>query len=326
LEHIDSAQAIDIIIEDSFKNKKANLTKLAGDASTRQYYRVAYPEGTSIIMLQEIFDESKNPFHLCNYAFEKLGIKVPRIIKSYPKIGGIVLEDLGDKHLQHLENYSSDFVKYLMNAVDIIVDFQIAALNCKEQLYPLSYAFTDDKFMNELNMTTNYYLKGLKRRELSNAEENELLDFYRSLIGSMMKQTFWLQHRDYHSRNLIVHNEDLYVIDFQDARLGPYPYDIASFIIDPYSNLDTQMTNRLNIHYYNRISSRLKVSYEEYSLDYSYNLLQRAVKILGTYAYQHMKRHNDVYLQYIPITIEKIREVIHFFPQWEGALEGIILR
>ncbi len=112
---MNSGQLLDIIAKDCFKNKNATITKLAGDASTREYYRAAYPEGSRIIMLQEPFDESKSPFHLCNYAFKKLGTRIPGIIKSYPEIGGIVLEDLGDKHLQHLENYSEDFLKYLID-------------------------------------------------------------------------------------------------------------------------------------------------------------------------------------------------------------------
>ena len=46
-----------------------------------------------------------------------------------------------------------------------------------------------------------------------------------------------LCHRDYHSRNLMLHDEPLYIIDFQDARMGPDTYDLASLLRDSYVDL-----------------------------------------------------------------------------------------
>ena len=45
-------------------------------------------------------------------------------------------------------------------------------------------------------------------------------------------------HRDYHSRNLMVHDGRLGVIDFQDARLGPDTYDLVSLLRDSYVELE----------------------------------------------------------------------------------------
>ena len=43
-----------------------------------------------------------------------------------------------------------------------------------------------------------------------------------------------LCHRDYHSRNLMLHERQLYIIDFQDARMGPDTYDLVSLLRDSY--------------------------------------------------------------------------------------------
>ena len=46
-----------------------------------------------------------------------------------------------------------------------------------------------------------------------------------------------LCHRDYHSRNLMLHGGALYIIDFQDARIGPDTYDLVSLLRDSYVDL-----------------------------------------------------------------------------------------
>ena len=44
-----------------------------------------------------------------------------------------------------------------------------------------------------------------------------------------------LCHRDYHSRNLMLHNDRLYIIDFQDARMGPTPTTLCRCCATPTS-------------------------------------------------------------------------------------------
>ena len=46
-----------------------------------------------------------------------------------------------------------------------------------------------------------------------------------------------LCHRDFHSRNLMPHGGELVWIDFQDARMGPATYDLASLLRDSYVDL-----------------------------------------------------------------------------------------
>ena len=54
-----------------------------------------------------------------------------------------------------------------------------------------------------------------------------------------------LCHRDYHSRNLMLHEGQLYIIDFQDARMGPDTYDLVSLLRDSYVDLPEQTVSEL---------------------------------------------------------------------------------
>ena len=54
-----------------------------------------------------------------------------------------------------------------------------------------------------------------------------------------------LCHRDYHSRNLMLHERRLYIIDFQDARMGPDTYDLASLLRDSYVDRTEERVDEL---------------------------------------------------------------------------------
>ena len=54
-----------------------------------------------------------------------------------------------------------------------------------------------------------------------------------------------LCHRDYHSRNLMLHDGSLYIIDFQDARMGPDTYDLVSLLRDSYVDFTEQQVDEL---------------------------------------------------------------------------------
>ena len=54
-----------------------------------------------------------------------------------------------------------------------------------------------------------------------------------------------LCHRDYHSRNLMLHEGQLYIIDFQDARMGPDTYDLVSLLRDSYVDFTEEAVDDL---------------------------------------------------------------------------------
>jgi aminoglycoside/choline kinase family phosphotransferase len=174
-------------------------------------------------------------------------------------------------------------------------------------------------------MTTEYYINKYMDRVLSDKTKSKLNDFYIDLVSKMMEQPFLLQHRDYHSRNIMIKDGDLFIIDLQDARLGPLAYDMASLMIDPYIDLDDDIVNDCLEHYYKGISNFIPCSYDEFIYIYRLCFLQRGIKILGTFAYQKMKNSKDKYLPYIPVTVSKLNDICGYFPEWESIIKGTVL-
>ncbi|MEI6080143.1 MAG: phosphotransferase [bacterium] len=313
------------ILEDlGYKGSK--ITLLAGDASTRKYYRIEHSGKHFILMKGDPFVDN-DPNVLSLNAYMGMGIRVPEIYKTLPEKGIVIQEDIGDQHLQNITN-KQELGKYYEEVVSILVKFQRKAFEYernKTDIYPLRIKFTHEKFMSELNMTSEFYISGYKNIQLTGPKTKKIQEVYQGLVDRMMEQPFLLQHRDYHSRNLMVHNGLIYVIDLQDSRLGPFTYDVASLIIDPYISLDDELCEKIIRSYYTGISDIVNCSYDEYLTYYDLCFLQRGIKILGTFAYQKIKKDNASYLKYIPGSLEKIKKVLRAFPEWNNIISEEIL-
>ncbi len=285
---------------------------LAGDASTRKYYRIRTELGSYVLMLGDAYDVY-DP-NITNYnILKKAGIRVPEFFKLEPHLGVILQEDIGCLHLQDLTD-KNDVVHYYYNAIKNMQTYH----RCSTQV-----SFTKEKFMSELAMTYEYYVRSHMKREM---DKELVLLVNNSIVDQMMLQPFAYLHRDYHSRNLMVKGEELVVIDFQDARMGPYSYDIASLTIDPYISLDKSSRELIVEKYYYLVAAPLfKVSKDEYMKDYYISYLQRGIKMLGTFSYQSIVRKKDDYLKYIPMLIDDIKIVSKKFPEWSDLIKEVYL-
>jgi aminoglycoside/choline kinase family phosphotransferase len=103
----------------------------------------------------------------------------------------------------------------------------------------------------------------------------------------------------------MVKGDRLWMVDFQDARMGPYTYDLASLVRDSYVRLPEDLVEEM-IRFH-----REAASFTEPEETYRYNLartsLQRNIKAIGTFASQAMLRGNRGYLRYIPCTLDSVR-------------------
>ena len=115
-----------------------------------------------------------------------------------------------------------------------------------------------------------------------------------------------LCHRDYHSRNLMLYQGSLHIIDFQDARMGPDTYDLASLLRDSYVDFNDQQVDAL-IAFFLAQRGGSKEEDRDYRRRFDLMALQRNLKALGTFGFQTTTRGNTVYIQYIPRTLNYAR-------------------
>ena len=158
----------------------------------------------------------------------------------------------------------------------------------------------------------------------------------------LARQPRVLTHRDYHSRNLMWHQGRLCVIDFQDARLGPCQYDLASLLHDSYVVLPADLREALLNYYLERKTcSRRPSGPRKFPAHIRLHVLQRNLKALGTFAFQIVVKQNRRYISAISPTLGYIRGhlarrpelaplkellEVYLFAAFPAALRGVGMR
>src|SRR5207249_928400 len=90
------------------------------------------------------------------------------------------------------------------------------------------------------------------------AERAQLDQIFKSLSAQLALAPRGFTHRDYQSRNLMVKNGELVMIDFQDALLGPRQYDLVALLRDSYVELDRPFIEQMLAEYADEFHRRTK--------------------------------------------------------------------
>jgi hypothetical protein len=114
----------------------------------------------------------------------------------------------------------------------------------------------------------------------------------------------------------------LYIIDFQDARMGPDTYDLASLLRDSYVDITDRGVDEL-LAYFLALKQRDGEAppEDEFRRRFDLMALQRNLKALGTFGYQTITRRNTVYIQYIPRTLRYARTNLEKYPRFARLRE-----
>ena len=177
-----------------------------------------------------------------------------------------------------------------------------------------------EKLTWELQFFTKHFLEGYRGATLAPAAREALAAEYSAIAEELAGERRVLCHRDYHSRNLMLHEGSLYLIDFQDARMGPDTYDLASLLRDSYVDFTEQHVEDL-IAFFLALRAGRGDSAEpaeggpEFRRRFDLMALQRNLKALGTFGFQTISRANPVYIQYIPRTLNYARANLERYPR-----------
>ncbi len=109
-----------------------------------------------------------------------------------------------------------------------------------------------------------------------------------------------LMHRDCQSRNIMIHNNEPFFIDFQAARLGPLQYDLASLLIDPYVMLPRPVQTDLLAYAMDRLDMVSLDSRQRFVQSFDYCSLTRNLQILGAFAYLSQVKNKGWFETFIP--------------------------
>ncbi len=295
----------------------AKIDKLAGDASTREYFRVFSGSKTWILCLDTNFIDSpleEYPFYIMDKLLSHNEIPVPNIYFYEGKYGLLFLEDGGDDLLQSVYPTlkPAEISSLFKTLIDIMI--QIQSIENDQHPVPFGLSFDVEKLMFEFDFFIQHTILTYYQSNITKSELEKLRIEFRKISKILYHpDLFVLNHRDYHSRNILLPNHKPFIIDFQDARLGLPQYDAVSLLRDSYLILDNDVLEDLKQYHFNRLVEMdyEKMNPDEYAYFFDLMAFQRNVKALGTFGYQITSRHITLYKPYIEPTLHYLPDYIH---------------
>lgn len=307
------------------------LTFLTPDASDRRYVRVTPRQGGPVHVLAV----HNGPIAFAHLPFANVAsllaampVPVPRIIGHSDPLGIIALEDLGDVTLQaHLASTArADVDARYREAITHVATIQRRGHElADERFLPYSLAFDVPKLMFELDFFATHFLEGHRSAALPAGTRAALGEEFVRLASEMADEPRVVCHRDYHSRNLMLHEGALAIIDFQDARMGPDTYDLASLLRDSYVELGAEAVDALIAYFLSLDRGPLGHNGDQagFRARFDTMALQRNLKALGTFGYQASTRGNPAYLGDVPRTLGYLRDTFDRHPRF-GRLRELL--
>ena len=298
----------------------SSLALVAGDASPRRYYRLALgTDGTrrSIIAAISPPTEKNLEFIAVRQLLAEAGVRVPDLYAFDLDRGFLALEDLGDATL--LPRLNDDSVDRFYGAA---LDHLLGLSHIKIANSGLPH-YSRELLQGELNVFMDWFVIGLLAvNPTHNAQQtaqmrSKFAGLSDVLISSALSQPQVLVHRDFHSRNLMVlTQEQLAVIDFQDAVIGPITYDPVSLLKDCYIAWPrAQQLAWLSQYRQRLLKAELiaPVTAEAFIRWFDLMGLQRHIKVLGVFARLNLRDNKPVYLADLPLVLHYIREALALY-------------
>jgi aminoglycoside/choline kinase family phosphotransferase len=303
----------------------AQVKKLKGDASNRSYYRVASGPKSWVVMVMPPDASKKSeeaskadaplelPFVNVHRYLEGLGVRVPRIIQYDEPAGMMVLEDLTDLTFEQALLTTGKKEQLYADAVALLARLRLAAEKRPDpQCLAFTRAFDEDLYDWELHHFREWGLEVWSGQKPTPAERAELDAIFRRISRELAAAPRGFTHRDYQSRNLMLKEGELVVIDFQDALQGPRQYDLVALLRDSYVELERPFVEDMLRRYLRAVGGG-----DEQAFIRFFDLLtvQRKLKDAGRFEFINRVKGNPGFLVSIPASLRYVKAALDRQPQ-----------
>jgi len=302
--------------------KPIDRSRITGDGSDRTWYRITSRKHSLIladhgIKLKPGVSEADSFVSIGCHLYNK-GLPVPKIHLSDPFSGLVFMEDLGDIHLQSAVQESDDtdhiYTMY-RKIIGLLIDMSLRSRKNfnpnwtyqtleydKKMILEKECRYFIEAFINELMHRNRHYDDF--ETEFDMLAENAV----RFGINGFM-------HRDFQSRNIMIHEGQFYFIDFQGGRIGPIQYDLASLLADPYVSLPLSLQNRLLEDSADLYELKTGISKDKFIKGYRYCAVTRNLQILGAFGFLSRVKKKQYFARYIPKALKTLKLNLGYFPE-----------
>lgn len=323
------------------------INALKGDASNRSYYRLRYRREnrpTTIVVMQlakpEAFKASEEAVSTSTIPVRELpyinilrhltqwDIPVPRLYYYDPSAGLLFLEDLGDRTLEgRLKDSKEETVRrFYRLAIDELLKIQgPVTQHPSRNCIAFGRAFDVSLLMWEFDHFLEYGVEAQSGIPMKAGDRKKIRSEFMKIGEALAAEPRVFTHRDYHSRNLMVHRHRLYLLDFQDALMGPCVYDLSSLLRDSYTVLGEPMVDEL-IGYYleqKKEAGLGRPARAAFRRLFDLMSIQRNLKAAGRFVYISIVKKKDHLLPYIPQTLGYVRRSLDRYSELKRLRDAL---
>lgn len=297
-------------LKDELEMEIKSCQPASSDASFRRYFRIKTATEQYIVMDAPPKKENINAFITVAELFSKADVNTPNIYAQNQARGFLLLEDFGTtSFLDLLTQETAD--NLYQSAMTSLFQLQsrVEANTAGLPQYDRALLLT------ELNIFSEWYLEKWLHITMP---ENIRSSLHHFLIQSALEQPYICVHRDYHSRNLMVLEQNSPgVIDFQDAVIGPITYDLVSLLRDCYISWPAVLIDQWLQQYYQRLlkAGLIQIRFEHFRRWFDLMGIQRHLKAIGIFTRLKLRDNKPDYLQDIPRTMNYVLNISSNYPE-----------
>lgn len=302
---------------------------LVEHGSDRRFYRISQDGGrtNSVLMLSSASDQDFGRFLELGTFFRAGGLPTPEIKAHEHDKFAVLMEDLGDSTVYNImtgTGYDASETEPLyMKVIDSLALFQRDGTRAVRGAPDIPLRIFDYAYLRwESNYFKENFLERLCGIKMDYAKNLLIASEFHLLAAAVNSMDYTLMHRDFQSQNILLSDGTVRYVDFQGARLGPYTYDIASLVKDPYIMLSKPLRTKLYEYYYHALKKcGFDIPYERYRVDSVLSSLQRNMQALGAYGFLSLAKKKVKYLDYAEPCLELLSDGLDEFETLRGLTD-----
>ena len=306
------------------------VSPLPLSGSDRKYFRMQSRSRSAIGVFNPDLKETR-AFLAFTRHFLSHDLLVPAIFAVSEDQSSYLLQDLGNTTLYHLVKtqpagapLSVELQTHYKNAISELIKFQVVAghnLDYRD-CYPRQH-FDKQSLLWDMHYFKYYFLKpnGI-------IFDEQLLedDFGRLADILLQAKSHYFMFRDFQARNIMVHEEKLWFIDYQGGRQGALQYDLASFLFQVKAGLTPEFREEMLQYYLHELKFYLHIDEKEFIKHYYAFVLVRLMQVAGAYGFRGYFEKKAHFLQSIPYVVNVMKWYLeninlpHDIPELGAAL------
>lgn len=289
---------------------------IAGDGSKRVFWRVGdLHSDLSYIAMENAptddYSKRENAAYLnIGRHLRSKGLPLPEIHRFDLDKGWFIMEDFGDVNLQTLCEVAKERIPLYLPVVEILFEQQTRGSEGFDTAWTCQTETYDRQVMRRYEV--DYFKEAFLGTYLGIRNEWPGLESgFEHLIeqASRAENRFFL-HRDFQSRNIMITGKKIGILDWQGGRLGPLAYDLASLLIDPYTELPVREKEEIYNTYLQLLRRKQPRRLATFEKSFSYLAIQRNLQILGAFSFLSKVRGKAYFEDYIPGALKSLRHLL----------------